>query len=622
MSGSGAALQLTLSADPKRYLVVAGLYTSDGMSAFDTQPLHAGAPILIDASMPPRLRPNEPLKVPVQVIGLEEAQTLSLSASGVGAVQVQLLGKPRFHLKAGESKTMYIRVAANAVGKGQIKLTFRAADGTVIRKFKHSLPVIWEGSLRAQHTGALTASKSTLAITVPSDARPLRSYLVVTTPQDLLRDPGFSKVTARYPELMAWAHTMRGEELPGGLMDTLSHSASAGRAMSHLLEATSAAAWSAIEETTEIRVARSQAIRELRQMHAPSTLRERSALLVALASGASVLGDSNSDDPVARLVNKLRNDGWHAPRTEKSRPTVMARLAAGLLLTDPQDMPGRELFDRARATLVDGKHGGRTLVGENGSELDGWIGTVALAIAARQLGEQKILDELVESIAPRSYLAMRGEVEPAFWLLAASAYGVFGIEKSTGGSVAINGKSHALRFEKGLARFALPGNSSAVVVNSALPVLARLEARYVRPVKKVKASKLRARISGEIGHSGDTAALEVVIHNPSARAVDRPVVEVTLPSAAFLSGSALAAISSASGVARVEEPDRAGVLRIHLSAIASKRDLRVSLPVQWIGEGKVKGLAVTAYDATTPWLISSRPGRTIHLAPAPVETWK
>ncbi len=622
LSGGNSQLKLQLSADPRRYLVVAGLYTSDGTSAFAEQSLHAGAPILIDASMPPRLRPNEPLKIPLQVIGLEKAQDLSVSASGSGPVEVELLGKRQFRLRAGESKTIYLRVLAKGVGKGTINLVFKAGDGTVIRKFEHSLPAIWDGSLRAQHTGVLADTKSSLEISMPSDALPLRSILVVTTAQDLLRDPGFTKVAALYPELMAWAFAMRGQEIPSALLDRLSNSMPRARPMPSLLKATGAAAWSAIEETPEIQAARSAAIGELRQMQAPASLRARSALLVALASGASVLGDSASEDPVASLVNKLRNDGWHAPRTEKSRPTVMARLAAGLLLADPEDMPGRELFDRATKKLGDGKHGGLTLSGEDGSEIDGWIGTVALAIAARQLGERKILAKLVGSIAPRSYLAMRGGVEPAFWLLAASAYGIFGIEKSTGGSVAINGKRHNLRFVNGLARFSLPNKSTKVVLNSAFPVLARLEARYIRPVNALSASSLRARIGGEVGHSGDTAALEIVVKNSSDKTVKHPVVEVILPSAAALSEPALDAIRSAAGVSRVEAPDRAGLLRIHLTALGAKRDLRVSLPVQWIGEGKVRGLAVTTYNASTPWLISSTPGRTIHLAPAPVETWK
>jgi hypothetical protein len=446
--------------------------------------------------------------------------------------------------------------------------------------------------------------------------------MVVTTPQDLLRDPGFSQVADRYPEIMAWAHTMRGEGIPTHLRDALSNAKPEDRPMRRLLQATGGAAWSAVEENPKIKVARDEGIWGLRHISAPSTLRERSALLVALASGASVLGDTDSVDPVARLVGELRNDGWHAPRTEKSRPTVMARLAAGLLLADPEDMPGRELFDRARAKLTKAKKGGRTLVGEEGREIDGWIGTVALAIAARQLGEEEMLAELVASIAPRSYLAMRGDVEPAFWLLAASAYGVFGIEKSSGGTVAINGKTHNLRFNKGLARFALPNKSTRVVLNSALPVMARVEARYIRPVKAASASVLRARIAGEVGHSGDTAALELVINNSSDKPVGHPVIEVILPSAAFLSDPALESIRSATGVTRVEAPDRAGLLRIHLAALGSKRDRRVSLPVYWIGEGKVRGLSVTAYDASTPWLISSTPGRTIQLKPAPLETWK
>ncbi len=160
------------------------------------------------------------------------------------------------------------------------------------------------------------------------------------------------------------------------------------------------------------------------------------------------------------------------------------------------------------------------------------------------------------------------------------------------------------------------------MLKSSAPVLARVEARYVRPVEQSEASALSVRIQGEVGHSDTTAALEVVVKNASSEAIRRPVLEIVLPSAALLSAPALEAIANDSSVARVEKPDRAGVLRIHLASLGAKQKKHIPLPIVWVGEGKVKGLSVSVYDANTPWLISSTPGRTIHLKPAPVETWK
>ncbi len=455
-AGTTMQLKVGLSPEPRRYLVVAGVFTANGLSAFDETPLHAGAPLLIDASMPPRLRPKEVLQIPLHLIGLDRAQELTLSATGTGPVQVEIVGPKRLSLGAGESKTLRLRVIAKRVGRGTIHLSFKAADGSWTRKFQHTLPVMWGGSLRAQHSGILVTEDAKLSLTLPAKASPLRSFLVVSTGRDILRDPGFTQVRERYPELLAWSHVMRGEALPKSLADALSRSKTSARSMPTLLSASAALAWSATKVTPEIHATRFQSIRSLRSLVAPDSLRERSALLVALASGASAMEESDSDDPVTALVNRLRNEGWHAPRTEKSRPTLMARLAAGLLLADSEDMAGRKLFDLARAELEPGAHGGKTLVGEKGSEVDAWIGTLALAIAARQLGEESILKELVGSVARRSYLGMQGSVEPAFWLLAASAYGVFGVEKATEVSVSVEGKSHRLTFRRGVAKLSLP----------------------------------------------------------------------------------------------------------------------------------------------------------------------
>ena len=622
MQSGKAGLSLSLSPDPRRYLVVGGLYSADGSFAMAKAPLKAGAPMLIDAAMPPRLRPNEPLKIPLRVIGLDQAQLLTVDASGGGSIGVEILGDKLVSLKAGESKTIYLRLRASRVGHGTIRLQFKTPEGKLLRSYEHSLPVMWEGSMRAQHSGALTTEPATLTLAMPAKVKPVRSTLVVSAPRDLLGDSGFAAAFARYPEVMAWALTLRGKPLPEPVIAALSRRQIENRAMSTLLRAGASVAWSAMPEEDDTRTARRRAIAGLRELSAPSSLRERSALLVALASGASLLGDAGSKDPVAALVAELRRDGWHAPRTEKNRPTIMARLAAGLLLADSRDMPGKQLYRLASAQLVDGVHGGKTLPGEKGSALDAWIGTLALAIAARQLGEDEMVASLIGSVAPRFYLGMQGNVEPAFWLLAASAYGVFGIDESSTGTATVNGKRHELKFKQGVATLRLPNKSAKVVVSTSAPALARVEARYVRPQIDASDSVLAASIGGEVGHSGDIAALEVLVKNGSREEVARPIVEVLLPSAGSFGSQAIAALSAQPGILRVDAPDDAGMLRIHLGQLDAKQDRRIPLPIQWVGEGKVSGLSLSVYDANSPWKISTKARRTFHLKPAPLETWR
>jgi hypothetical protein len=247
---------------------------------------------------------------------------------------------------------------------------------------------------------------------------------------------------------------------------------------------------------------------------------------------------------------------------------------------------------------------------------------VALALAARQLGESALAKELARGVAPRLYLGQGSDAEAGFWLLAASVYGVFGVHGPREVEVEVNGKPQRLKLQRGVASLSLPRRRVRVSFKSSRPVLARLEARYVRPVAKTDGAVVFASIEGHAGAVGDTAALEAVVENRSEAAVARPVVEIMLPAPASLSASAVSSMARAAGVKRIERPDAQGLLRIHLTPLEAKQQRRLPLPVRWIGAGKVRGLSTNAYDADKPWHISSRPSRTIVLKARPKETWR
>ena len=617
-------ISLKLSPEPRRYMIIAGAYDPDGLFAFHARPQRAGAPLLIEAVMPPRLRPNEPLRVPVQIIGAGAPLQLSVRAQADGVVTAAVLGQQRFDIKAGESHTVQLQIRASQAGTGRVRLEILAANGTVLRRLGHRLRVTWDGSLRAQHVGAMVHGRHRAELSAPGDARPVRSFLVVAAPRDLLRDPGFGEMGRRHPALLAWAHTIRGEPMPTALAAELARRRGRGGAMPTLEHACAAVAWSAVTDAGQADAPHREigrAIQRLRSASAPSSMRERGALLVALSASAS-MSMRGAGDPVASLVSKLRKDGWHAPGTERSRPTVMARLAAGLLLADRRDVPGRELFNRGRAALVAGEHGGKVLPGDGGHTMDGWIGTVALALAARQLGEGALARELVRGIVPRLYLGLGGDVEAGFWLLAASVYGVFGVHGPRAVEVQVNGKPQLLTLQNGVATLSLPGRHARVSLHSKRPVLARLEARYVRVVAKTAGAALSARMEGHAGSVGDTAALEVVVENTSAALVARPVVEIMLPAPAALSVAAAASMARTAGVERIERPDSQGLLRIHLTPLKAKQERRLPLPVRWVGAGTFRGLSITVHDADRPWRISSRPSRAVELRVRPKETWQ
>jgi hypothetical protein len=263
------------------------------------------------------------------------------------------------------------------------------------------------------------------------------------------------------------------------------------------------------------------------------------------------------------------------------------------------------------------------LGGEAGQTRDGWMATVALAIAARQLGEHALASELAAAIAPRLYLGTSG-VEGAFWLLAASVYGAFGSASPAAVEVRTSsGPPRRLLLRNGVGVLELGAGGRVAVTSPGPPVLARLEARYLRPVPPSSAAPLLAGLEGDAGHVGETAALELTVESTSAStSASRPVLEVLLPSAAELTEEGRLSMERAPAVRRVEPPDLQGLLRIHLDPLGPREQLRLPLPVRWFAGGTVRGLSLAVFDAEQPWRISSRPPRTLVLKPRPEEVWR
>ena len=645
LGSQGVGVTLALSPEPHRYLVVAGAYGRQGVAVFAASPLEGGAPLLLDAPLPQRLRQGEQLVVPVRLTNLRDGQRISLQASGEGPIEASVVGPAGPDAVAGRTRIVRLRLApasragtARGTLTGRIHLRVRDANGTILRQVERSVQVMADGTLRAQHTGAMVRGQATLSVQLPPDAQQPRTVLVVSGPRDLLGDPGLGEVRRAHPALFGWAHALRGRPAPASLLDALT--AQSSLEITALENACAAVTWSAAKvDQPQLELGR--ALLRVRSA-LPASLSERSALLVALAAGAPGLTapGKGAVDPVAALVSHLREEAWNAVEKVRGEPAVMAQLAAGLLLLDRRDAAGRQFFNAARGALVSGRHGGQVLGGAAGKGREAWIGTVALAIAARQIGEHALAVKLAAGTAPRLYLGLEG-VEAAFWMLAASVHGAFGSASPTAVKVetadapprAESGSQSGVRsgarpwardlpLRDGVGSVDLARGVSRVVVRSrdGRPVLARLEARYLRPVVSATAAPLSARIDGYVGHVGETAALEITVES-KAEMVTHPVLEVLLPSAAALDPQALRSMAHAAAVRRIDPPDLQGLLRIHLGSMDPGQRRRLPLPVRWIGGGTVCGLSLAVYDAERPWLISSVPARTLRLAPPPQEVW-
>lgn len=623
-------VNLQLSEKPRSYMIVGGRYDSDGTAAFDGKNLHAGVPVAVDILVPERLRTNEVLDFPLRLHGLGAEQELQVRAEGTGVVRAEIVGRPQFSVKAGRSQDVSLRLTARKPGKGSVVVRVLSAQGKVIRQVRRAIYVSSLGQMRAQHDSSYVQSAGSLEVHSPKDATALRTVLTLSGPRDILKSPGMSLLTKGSPAILGWAYALRGLPMPAPLELKLSGESSSAAPMSVLAQACKAIAWSAMEETTNNQRERTSAIRRLETLSVPGTIRERSALLAALASNARTIGGSKTETRRSRvkqnnidiLIEKLRSEGWYAGRTERNRPTVMARLSAALLLADAGDMSGRGLFELARTKLVDDSSGGKRLPGEKGQAMDGWIGTLAMAIAARQMGENALAIELARSVGNRLYLGHQGDVESGFWFLAASVYGVFGVEQPGRISVRIEGKNRIVKLKNGIAQIPLPKSGAKIGISTTTPIVASMESRYLRPLTKASDSVLRASIVGDEGVTQKVAALELFVRNQGPKEMQRPVVEFLLPAAGILSKFARQRMAGRSGVRKVSEPDKMGRVRVFLTALGARQELRIPLPIEWIGSGKTRGLSTQSYSEMSPWKISSTPARTITLAPAKEENWK
>ncbi|MCZ7686325.1 MAG: hypothetical protein M5U28_49190 [Sandaracinaceae bacterium] len=295
------------------------------------------------------------------------------------------------------------------------------------------------GQLRARHASLLVRERAELDASPPSGATPWRARLVVVAPRALDADPALAAVREAHPAPFVWASALRGEEVDPAALAALTRRAGDGRGLGNGVEAACAVtAWASAED----RGAFDAVVRAL-SSGVSEDLTERAAVLAALAPSAPGV-PGGGGDPTAALTVQLREDGWRALATTSDRPAIMARMAAALLLVDRRDAPGLALLERARAAIARDAHGRAWVPGDSERPGDGWIGTLALAIAARQAGEDALADELASAASTRAYLASRTGVDGAFWAIAASVYGAFGVDGPERVSLVLNGERRAV----------------------------------------------------------------------------------------------------------------------------------------------------------------------------------
>jgi len=623
---AGGRVRSRLPAEPRQYVVVAGAYGADGRVAFASVPMSAGAPLLLDFAAPTRLLPRQEVSVPVDITWLGPPTTLTVEVRTEGNLIASLRGPRSFAIEPGQARPLTAILSARELGRATVHLTVVDAEGNVVANLRRSLHVTPPGILRAQHAGALVTGPTRLGVDVPDDAAPVRTTLHLTAPRQLVDDPGFSELWRARPALPAWSSTLAGRPLGSERLQALLSSApgqgSPRRGSVGMLDAACALVVFAAQDADDasMELARRRASGALTSLVASSPA-ERGAVLVALAASAPGEGDANGSDPIGALVASLREEARLALWTERHNPGAMARAAAGLLIADRTDAAGRALFDRAREALRPGEHAGQVLPPSDDAPGGSWASTAALAIAARQLEQDDLAAELGRALLPRLHVALGDNADAAFWILAASAYGVFGMDGPATVTVEENGVRRTVNLASGSASVPLGPGDLALRIDGGRPVIARVEARYIRPAVDRGDTGIVVRLRGDVGRVGESAGLELVVVNRGSARVRRPVVEVMLPPQAAFRTETERALRRSRVVAGVEAPDARGLLRLRLRSLAPLEEQRIALPVRWQSPGTFDGFAVAAYDATRPWRVSTFAPRRVTVRGGSTERW-
>jgi hypothetical protein len=607
--GEGRALRWSLPAERRSYAAIAIAVPREGRVRLASRIFEAGATIAWRASLPEVMRVGDRISVPVAASELEGGAAPSLSlvpSSAAGADEAVRAMLASVTSDAAGTTSGRVVLEAAAPGALELVLTATPASGEP-RSVRHRVRVLPGGALVATHTSALLAPGAGLSLLrgAGDPGRVLSATLSVATPRGLDRLPFFTALESGPDDdpgaaVLAWARSLEGE-----LDAELAARAARGSDRGGLAGACALVALSSTEEHDSV-------VRTLRSTLGRSStdLRERAAMLVAI-SGIASPGVEPSSDPIVTLVAGLRADGWRALATERASPSVMARVAAGLLLADPEDGPGRALYRSALEAAGRNDLGERVVPGDVARVGDGWIGTLALALAARQLGDDLVADELARAASRELHLLRRTGREGPFWALAASVFGAFG----AGERVLDEGARQALSLEGGTAAIT---PDTQVVAPAGGPLLVAIESRAVREVTERHDARFEVRIEGVLGgterfgEAGARSALELVVE-AGPEAVSAPVVEIEVPALARFDEVSRAALVRAQAVGSVDGPDRGGVLRLRLQPLAASTIVRVPLVLAWLGSGSARGLSIVAYDAASPTRTSTRAGRTVEI---------
>lgn len=620
-AATGREAELNVGDEPRTWGVLAWTVDGTGRERVLEATARGGAPAFVTPELmrragsvvgPEVVRMGEPLTWPLRVVNAtDEALEVPLGPTGSG-VAIETPSS----LTIGPEAGVRLDVVFRGEQPGRARWALEGAGGVIARgrltvdRGLHPLRRSASGLARERWHGEMGEL---------SGAQHPHARVVLLGRGGLGADPDLAEARRDEAALLGWHAAMVGRGLDPDLAARVERSGGrAGRSPVLSMAATMVSLAASLEAEDE----RTNARRLLQQLAQQVTrsfplggelsdeaLGELAAVVSALATSAVTPIEGRvwpmersivprpAQDPISRFVAAARVVLRRALHERTDKPALQARAAAALLLSDPRDGHGRALVAR----LTDGD-AIRTmgLAGENPE--DSFEGTLALALAAHQLGRDALAERMARGAANHATLAARGRGTALFWWLALDAYGVFGAESPESVTVTIDGDERTVPMEEGVGVLDLGGATPEdVVVVSETPVFARAEILYGRSFRGREEAPLAVTLEGRLGAVGVPAGFEVQV--TSNAAVGTPVVDIQLPASAVVDDGFIRAVQAASAVRRVEvrEP---GFLRVHLVELRADQAVTFALPFVRVSPTAVQGLAMVAYPAARPDLMT------------------
>jgi hypothetical protein len=620
VSLDGSELTLALDEEPRTWGIAVIAVSATGVPALAIRHALLGSPLIVEGELPGRVRVGEPVEVELRVTSTASRDlSLALDAQGEGALSFSAPST----LSIPRETSVPVRVRLDGTSPGHGHAILRFLDGGSAVRTARSEHAVDRGLHPVRTRAALASAHGThfdLTLEGPEGGRDAVGRVVVMRPGALGLDPDLGDARERDPGLVAWSLTMAGRPLDESLRTSLQQDRVG--AMPRVSLAGALVAWSAADSEDEAAQAAAQRVRSALGGYGSGDPAESAAVLAALSPGGVFeLADTyeRSLDPVAQLAARERSQLRRGLRRYPEEPSLLARSAAALLLADPRDAYGRAMFDRVVThleTIERGGARGRIVVPSTARDqpLERLVATLALSVAAHQLGEHGLAEELLRAAAFDDHIVIRAGGEALFWWLAAGAYGVLYTPEgappaSDSVTVVVDGRTLTATLENGFAAIALEGAGArpSVSVRTEGPVVVRAESLAFGRFEERGDAPLGLSIVGEPGDARHVSSLELTVHaNREAR---EPVLHIQLPAGARADEALLAAIRSAPGVVSAELRTP-GLVRVRLISMASGVDLRIPLPLSWMVRGTVHGLAVVAFEASVPGRMTILPQRT------------